>query len=837
MRTRTIILVGIVVNAILCFLPIYDSINFASWLSLSLSFHNSAPVFYGNLNPESIFTLIFLVPIGLVYKATLSIYASAVTLKLILFGFFFLLILVVDKILKFYNIENSTRNFLLALLFLNPGILFVNYVWDEIEIIPAFFATLGYYLLRVRPLNSENLNLIFSITSLFISVFFFLYSVILIPSLILFTRSQRDRLKIFLLSLVTGTAFLLVQVFLIQGYLYNYAASLTGSNPVLAPSSLPTGLFYYFHFSGNVKLIMEIVLVLFVSIVLPLILYLLKYSEQSVLYIILAIFLFISITINMDNFMFIVPFVFLAAVNNNGKALSRSKILWISSLLYIPLVFAPLVYGPENVYGIFYWLWPLLHISVTRPSSSIIANIISAYNFFFMLFLYLTVTLVLLDGRGASEAPEFSTKLIEGKGKLNTNRLKVNRKIIALILAAILLSVPLSLIYNDYNGNVSIQNPENFPLLYFHPEFGQNSAIALPLGNGTYSFTGSLLTIPKSTQLLLERNISNQYFSMNYSIIISHMLMGGIGYSIISSTNTWALFLNEVFNSGELSILNPSYSNATSSANAYIPFLTENTLVYNFTGKNELKYEISSSFAEGKTFLLFYKPTYILASQSDALQIYFNNNILEIAMYPSYAVVAEWNGLRWAQTGNIPYSSNLNGWNEAELTVGTNSLQLGFNGVFYRMNSIDLAGNISIVAGTPYRPYPYYGYSSGIFYYNEGTFPYTNEILLASENNTYHVMRIIDAGVLGIDFTNSPDSSSIILNGKQFTVKPSKYIYFGKEGGSYECMIKINKLFIKYRNSNGYYMVPAFIAFYVPTISAFLFVLTTFLPFNIRRFY
>ncbi|MEM4090990.1 MAG: hypothetical protein QXQ46_09685 [Thermoplasmatales archaeon] len=837
MRTRDIITLGAVINAILCILPIYDTFNLSLWLSFSLAFHNSVPVFYGSLNPASFFTLIFLVPISLVYNATLSVYASAVVLKLILFGFFFMLVLVFDEILKFYSLEDSKRNFLITLLFLNPGILFVNYVWVELEIIPAFFVTFGYYLLRVRPLNSENLNLIFSIISLFISVFFFLYSVILIPSLILFTRGQRNRLKVFILSLVVGAVFLLVQVFLMQGYLYDYVASLGGSSSALAPGGYPIGFFYYFHFSGNVDLIVEIVLVLFVSIVLPFILYLLKYTEQSVLFVILAIFIFISVRIILDNFIFIVPFVFLATVGHNGKSLSRPRILWISSLLYFPVVFAPLTIGLNNVYGIFYWLWPLLHMSVGFPSYSIIANITSAYVLSFNLFLYLTVTLVLLGGKEPPKVTEFSTESKGRKGKLYTNRLKIDRKIVALILVAILLSAPLSLIYNEYNNNVSIENPANFPLMYFYPEQSGNLGIALPVGHSTYSITGNLLTIPKSTQLLLERNISNQDFSISYSIILSRVSGTDIGYSIISSTNSWDLFQNKVFNSAELSILSPSYTNAPSSANVSLPFLTENTLVYNFTGENELKYEVSSGFAEGKTFLLFYKPKYILASQSDALQIYFNNNILEIAMYPSYAVVAEWNGSRWTQTGNIPYSLNSNGWNEAELTVGTNSLQLGFNGVFYIMNSISLAGNISIVSGTPYRPFPFYGYSSGIFYYSRGASPYTNEILLTSENNTYHIMQINDEAVISIVFTNSQDSSSLIINGKQFAVMPSEYVYFGKEGGSYECMIKINKLFIKYRDSNGYYMVPAFIAFYVPTISTFLFVFITFLPSKIRRSY
>ncbi|MEM0134948.1 MAG: hypothetical protein QXU18_06945 [Thermoplasmatales archaeon] len=817
MKLKRVYLIGIIINIALCILPVYDTANVMGWITLSLSFHNSLPVFFGNLSPESIFTLIVLIPMNLVYRLTLSTYSTAVLLKLILFLFFLFTVLILNKIFEFFKVGEENINFLIVIILLNPGILFINYFWAELEIIPAFFVSLAYYIIRVKPFRSDNFNIILSTLSLFISIFFFIYPIIFLPSIILYTRALREKMKVFISSLIFGISFLLLQIYTIQGYLYDYAASFTGAKAALAPSGLPTGLFYYFNLGSN-KGVIEIALVLCVSIVLPLILYVLKYEERKVMYVISALFIFTAITINMDNFLFIVPFVFLASVEYNGIKFSRSRVLWTSALLYIPLIFAPLVYSHQDVYGIFYWLYPMIHLTVHIPPASDFVNIIiPSYNWFFLLFLYLTITIVLLHGKKMTRNNEAFPEVITKKVQLS----KSHKKFAALAIVVLLVAVPMAFIYNESNNNVSLQNTGHFPLMYFYPEFGPNNSMAFPIGNDSYSISNSSLIVPHQTpELLLYRNISNENFAMNASFYFSDV-NESIGQFLW--TDQWSVGERTLFNSDMLDTYAPVASTSALSAMENIQPLTKGTDIYYFNGTTKSEYTINSTLLESQDFLLFVKPLILKPQQSDVIELYFNNITMEVAMYPSYAVGAEYTkSVGWVQTFAVRYNSPYaGGWDSVEFIGQEGKIALGFNGVYFYAPFSKTAGNVTVVLGAPYIPNGYVGYATSLFYYSKNVIPTLSELALSSSAGTVDISQMNRTLNISIYLQNNPEKSELVIDSKHFQLQSSNELYFGKTGDINKVIIKINSLHIKYSGVNNYYLVPAFLVFYFPFVLVF----------------
>ena len=168
LKTDRIIALAILINIFLVLLPTYDTFNYSSWVQSILTIHNNLPAFYYNINPGGLFTAIFLVPMSLTYSFTTSFYITAVVTKAIILLFFLMSVYLFSKMMESYTDNRSSVNFATILYLLSPGILFVNFVWSEMDIISVFFVTLAIYFLRIRPIRMKNMNDIFFAVSIFI---------------------------------------------------------------------------------------------------------------------------------------------------------------------------------------------------------------------------------------------------------------------------------------------------------------------------------------------------------------------------------------------------------------------------------------------------------------------------------------------------------------------------------------------------------------------------------------------------------------------------------------------------------------------------------------------
>jgi len=816
MKWNKYFLLGIAINIFLCILPVYTTSNVYAWTQLGLSFTRSAPVFIYNINPQQFFTLMVFIPMEMVYEHTVNIYITALTLKAIILLFNFLLILIVNKILNQLNLESKAKDLILYVMLFNPMILFVNYIWAEIEIIPVFFVTLSWYILRFRSLNIKNIFI--SMLSLLISIFFFLYPLVLVPTFIIYTKGKINKIFMFLVGAAVGILFILLDIHFFTGHFYNYVSSLSGTNPVLAPSGLQTGLFYYFHIMGNSRVITEIILFVIVSIFLPIILKLNNLPEYRVIYIILALIIFISPVINMDNFMFVLPFAFLSAINIKSGSVSKRILRATVYLTLIPVIFAQFIYAQNGVFGFFYWFYPLLHMDGISFSWQEINKVfIPDYNLFFFLIVFYSIFLLLNE---VNSKTDFGTHL-----DLYHNAGKAIRKVytkkksltivIIIIIIVISAAIPISVIYNNYNNRVQFSHPTQFPLLYFYPEqFPVNSIIYLPIGKNSYTINGSTLYIPSSdTSLLLYRNISNQYFYGNFSITVNNS--SGIGPLVY--TNTWSIQKQLLYNNSLLHIYEPTNAQYTNKTIMSIPFINRNITTYFLNGSQTINYNIPFGEIQNKDFVIFFKSIRISQIQSLPVYLRIGNDVLEIAQYPTYEVIAKFiPNEGWVQTSPIAYNVNASQWQVATISYEKGTMYLSVNGADLGISTPASFSNIDLIIGNPFGNinYSFVGYTSSIFSYSKSVNPSNSYIAFTNGSRTYMIEPLQEKNYLTISFNNSQRNSSIIVNNKSFSVEYSKYLYFQKTGSGSES-IKVTQLDIIY-NGKGQYMIPAFLASYYP---------------------
>ena len=158
-----------------------------------------------------------------------NLYLSVVVLKLILFFFTVLTAFLLYRITQ--KIKPVYADAVLVFTLLNPAILYINYFWAQIDILPVFFFTLGFVLLRYVDFGGSNFRrYLVAFFPILISAFIYRYSLILIPALLVFDSvSVRQKLGGFIVAVGEAGVLFGVEYVLFRGGLYNYVGALSGS--------------------------------------------------------------------------------------------------------------------------------------------------------------------------------------------------------------------------------------------------------------------------------------------------------------------------------------------------------------------------------------------------------------------------------------------------------------------------------------------------------------------------------------------------------------------------------------------------------------------------------
>lgn len=317
-------------NLVFVFLPFYDANNIPLALSVGAHLTNGyAPATYNGWVAGPFIYAVF-VPMHLAYVASgYQLYAAYTVLKAIYFGLTLWLAYSIYRVfrLRTESLAIAVATFVLA----NPMLLYVSYIWTEYDILPIAFVTAGYLLLRFTGRElSEPTRILSAVALIAVSVFFYWFALVLVPTLLYYTRTRRElALELAGFAGVFGSLFL--ATFVAFGDTPTlFTGALSGSNSALNRAD-SFGFQFFLPLTGTDYLL----LVGGLALVLPLVLRALRFTEPATLAIVLTLFVFTSAVPMPDNYVFVFPFALLSFL---FWPPARTRLRWLWGLLAYPLV-------------------------------------------------------------------------------------------------------------------------------------------------------------------------------------------------------------------------------------------------------------------------------------------------------------------------------------------------------------------------------------------------------------------------------------------------------------------------------------------------------------------
>jgi hypothetical protein len=368
---------------------------------------------------------------------------------------------------------------------------------------------------------------------------------------------------------------------------------------------------------------------------------------------------------------------------------------------------------------------------------------------------------------------------------------------------------------------VHITEPNNFPIAYFYPEYTNNSGIALPIGQDSYSFIGTTLFVPNSTpNLLLYRNISNEDFQLNTSIHFNFNESSNQPFlEPLTHTNSWQVGVGSLINSTNVYNV-PLNQTTLKSTTGEIPFFTNLTKYYIFNGTDSISYRMNETSLQNKLFMLAFKSDAISTIQSIPINMQIGRDALEVALYKNYGIIAKFTPNEgWQQTNEITYSKG--GFNIVTFSLSNNTISLNFDG---DSKSVQVSNpNASIIAtlgnlASNNSNYGFIGSLTGLLSANKSDNLFSTITYFEKNGTLVNIQTDYSKGIVNINFKSSPTASHLVVNGKAIQTGKSTSIYLSKEMNNQTLYIKINQLSIHNTMKNKFFLVPAFLAFYFPIV-------------------
>ena len=317
-----------------------------------------------NVWPGGFFSFMAFTPMYLGYVFSgFNLYLSVVVLKLILFFFTVLTAFLLYRITQ--KIKPVYADAVLVFTLLNPAVLYINYFWAQIDILPVFFFTLGFVLLRYVDFGGSNLKrYLIAFFPILISAFIYRYSLILIPALLVFdSASMRQKMGGLVVAVGEAGVLFGIEYVLFRGGLYNYVGALSGS--VINMSGVE-GFQYWL----GIPQVPYILFLGALGLAVPVLLKVLKYGEPTALFFILLMFIYTSTVPLSDYFLWLYPLGILLALTSGSKLSFGKKLLVTGLPLYVGLLFISFIIGNGLQAGPFYFAYPLLHQNIVFITSA-----------------------------------------------------------------------------------------------------------------------------------------------------------------------------------------------------------------------------------------------------------------------------------------------------------------------------------------------------------------------------------------------------------------------------------------------------------------------------------
>ena len=474
----------------------------------------------------------FFVPMFFSYIfSSYNLYASVVVLKLILFFFTLLTAFLLYRITQ--KVKPSYADAVLIFSLLNPGILYINYIWAQVDILPVFFFTMGYFLLRYVDFGTSSIKrYLIGFFPIIISAFIYRYSLILIPVLIIYeSTTLKQKFSALLVAVAESAALFVVELIFFRGGLFNYVGALSGS---VINNSGVEGLQYWF----TIPQIYYIVFLGLLGIAIPVLFRMLKYAESAAMFFILLLFIYTSVVPLPDYFLWLYPIGVFLAITSKSK-LSVTKKLLLSSLpTYVALFFINLIIGNGVQAGPFYFAYPIFHENI------VFIPTLQAYHTWLVIFnlaLLGSIIFTAIFCLARFNRVQMTAKSLNESALVTLHRLNlgVTRRKNVILAMAIVLTMLGGFAFNElYSQPIVVSDKQNFPLDLF-PTYTAFDAAPMKL---TYLIAASSVVFyNQSEPIMFQRSLNSQ--NLNISLTFNLQANHPGQYELLK-TNNIALGIN-----------------------------------------------------------------------------------------------------------------------------------------------------------------------------------------------------------------------------------------------------------------------------------------------------
>ena len=814
MKPRTLVLLVFVtvVNLALALLPIFDTINIRSWIALGSSITGVTPVMAGNVWPGGFFSFMAFTPLYLSYVFSgFNVYLSVAVLKLILFVFTFLTAFLLYRVTQ--KIMPAHAETVLLFTLLNPAVLYINYFWAQIDVLPVYFFTLGFILLRFVDFGQNHWKrYALGFLPIIISAFIYRYALILLPTLVLFdSGSIRQRVSALFVA-GGGVAFFFgVEYFFFRGGFYNYVGALSGS--VINMSSVQ-GFQYWL----SIPQLPYIVFLCVLGFVVPLLLKWLKYTESVALFLVLLFFVYTSTVPLADYFLWLYPVGVFVALQSFSRVSFNKRLLLTGLPLYVALFFISFLIGNGVQTGPFYFAYPLISQDVALLAAS--SELYVSGVFWFNLFLLGSVVVVTLfclsksnkrvDSVNSFFKPVFHWRLVFSKRK----------KFVLAGLVFVL--VFLGFCFNGvYSQPVVASNEGVFPL-YLFP--ANNMYDSMPMGSTYYlSWNGLVVYNNGSVPISFNHALTQQNANLSVDFNLRADCYGS--YDLVKVDNyTMGVSLKPNVLLSNLSAVEPSVYNGEALLAAAVDVFDDKVSVYEFGLNEGVSYRLSQSLAGNYyTFAFKFKnsslPQSLLFHFSNSKYLFdysISNNMQWVFIYD----LARHNSTSFYHRYNVNPDDD---WNVVVFKPAiqgfyswVNNESFSLKGRFFGEDT-DLAASL-YYTGNATRQVG--GYLSQL--YSSKSFPsiQTEYLFFVDLDSNREIESFLNSSQLNLSLTTSQDNTVVNVGDKVWTIGAVDWLSFGKlTWGNYGLMLTLDRLEL-YPENYGYYLVPVYFAVVVPFVVA-----------------
>ncbi|MHB1440735.1 MAG: hypothetical protein ACYCSO_06905 [Cuniculiplasma sp.] len=813
-----ILLLSLIFLLLLTLLPFYDQSNLITVLWISSHFYSFKPPFSNVGWPGGPFFLLVWIPSYSAYILSgFQLFFAYFVLKVILLflslGTGFILSNFFSKDIRFK---------VLIFIILNPALVFVTLIWMQFDIIPVFFFTFSMYFLDKPHLNDSFYGTLIAVVLMFIAIFTVYYPLIFIPTLIIFSKNHKQ--KIYLLSnfLLVGLSFSISDILFFRGTNFSYVVNLAGNG---LSSSFYEGLQYFF----NIPFFYYILFVATIMILIPFFLHKKGYGLYTSSFILLLVFLYTSASAGFDTYLWLLPFTVLAIFERKKGEIRISHMFMLNIPIFLEALFSNFIMGTGFQQGIFYFGYEVFHINyLFIRTASQFQYFVTLFNSLLMTSIVTILILLLLinkpdnlkSNRDIVPKNEQTYFVSNGKVKSGKNSFSPWYRLFVVILVALVVSVPISFIFNQTYTNINNSNINSPPIGIFFPSFTQNSGnFAMSVNNLTYiNEHNKTIIYPQSPSLGFYRDLGGQLLNLNLSVYLSGNSSGSMN-SVINSS----LFGMQYDSIQSLNISNYSFTPSTMNDIKYsmvdTGIIAKPVKVTNFNGSNAIIYTLND------TFLNYYHLIAFKQNNSTASYHYlwFASNSNETA---GVSMILLNNDLATVSYGNkslsISYPKiSYNRWSYVLFKISNSSLVFYINGQkeqiasnFFRENNIFSNGSIFRIsyANNESLPYNFRGDASPLYSASTPNFVRSESYYISTRDSIKQVKVNNISNQINLSILDSSNNTSLSLNGhKYFFQGRLLYLTFGKlTPGYWGLTIIFHNISLRSTFVAGYYLVPIF---------------------------